>query len=68
MVGGRCKGFGFWEVGGIGHTPHFEGCPVGWGGLQDWGGGVPTGAGLVDRGIDPKGLGCRRGWGGVGAG
>ena len=64
---GGCKGFGCGGVGGRGTGPRdganfvflsfptrtktrkmafFEGCPVG------WGGGVPTGAGLVDGGVD----------------
>ena len=64
-LGGRggCKGFGCGGVGGRGTGPRdganfatcvvfllfqmafFEGCPVRWGG-------VPTGAGLVDGGVD----------------
>ena len=44
---GGCKGFGCGGVGGRhwGTEAFFEGCPVRWGGIL-------TGAGLVDGGVD----------------
>ena len=75
---GGVKGFGSGGVGGRGTGPRvvfllfltrtktrkmafFEGCPVGWGG-------VPTGAGLVDGGVDQGPWLQEKVGGGVGAG